>query len=236
MMTRAMMLAGLLAAAALPAAAQGPEPPSRAKVYASPQAVFDAYWAAQRKRDHKTSLDCLTPKALEGSAIDMALELVRQRDGGFWPAPKDGKGKVDERMKPVLEVMGRYGLTEKATRDIPHTPFGRGAKPAREKVKALIKKPEAFLLSVLRALEKTRSGRKPPAEEVTRKLEDLKVDGDRATGTVVHTVQEKDRGRKTEFRQPVGFARINGGWRLIPDRRFDEPREKDRDGLKDKDK
>lgn len=247
MKSRVTALAGLLlAVVALASAAQEPEPPTKVKIYKTPQAAYDAFWASLKKKDFKTALDCLAPESLKQAAMDLAFQGIREREGGFRPVPKDAKdggdkGKPDERMKPVFEVLDRYGLTEKATRDIPRAGFGRPSKKARADVAALIKKPEAFTLDMLKALDKARPGMIGGGDRANQKLEDVKIEGTKAKGNVVHTFEFKDKDKvgKNEFKQPIEFVKINNGWRVVPDagRRDedDDPKVKDaKDGFKDK--
>lgn len=245
MLTRLTALCGLaLAVLALASTAQEVEPPTKVKIYKTPQAVYDAFWGALKKKDFKTAIDCLAPDSLKQAAVDLAFQGVREREGGFRPVPKDAKDggekmKPDEKMKPVFEVLDKHGLTEKVTKDIPRTPFGRGSKKARADMAALIKKPEAFTLDMLKALDKARPGMIGGGGDRSQKLEDVKIEGDKAKGNVVHTFEFKDKDKvgKNEFKQAIEFVKVNGGWRVDPDAgrrdRGDDGDPKLKDGVKD---
>jgi hypothetical protein len=244
--TRTLCLAGLLLSAlALSVPAQDVEPKRNVKLHKTPKDCFEALMAASEKRDARAMVDCFTPEAIKQMAGDVAGQSFFFRDQAEGKLFKDKDvAKPDEatlkRLKPVLEVLDKHGLTEKATKDLKPKGF-RPTKKEREALLKLIKKPEQFVVDFMNAQEKgsTRPARKDAPKPT---LADLKIDGDKATANLVIYLQlpsaDKDKAEKREIKQPITFQKIDGGWRVNPqpDRKEDEPKLKDnvKDGFKDK--
>jgi hypothetical protein len=243
-MVRTLSLAALLlAAVAVSAPAQDVEPKRNTKLYKTPKDCFEAVLAATEKRDARALVDCFTPEAVKQIAGDIAGQNVFMREQTKRFKEKDG-GTPDEatlkRIKPMMDLLDKHGLTEKATKDLlPKT--SRPTKKEREALLKLVKKPEQFVVDNLTAQAKSDPGPKPK-DGPKPTLADVKIDGDKATANVVTTINvpdDKDKAGKREIKQPMKFEKINGGWRFNPqpDRKDDEePKLKDKakDGLKDK--
>src|SRR3954452_1492249 len=150
-MIRTLSLGGLLLAAlVVSASAQDVEPKYKAKIYKTPKDCFEAVLAASEKRDARTLVDCFTPDAVKQMAGDLASQGFFLRDQAEGKAFKDKeKGKPDEetakRLKPMLDVLDKHGLTEKATKDLRPKGF-RASKKEREALLKLVKDPAAFAI------------------------------------------------------------------------------------------
>jgi hypothetical protein len=248
-MLRMLSLAGLLLAAlALSVPAQDVEPKRNTKLYKTPKDCFEAVLAASEKKDARAMVDCFTPEAVKQIAGDLAGQSFFMRDQAEGKQFKDKDvAKPDEetlkRLKPLLDVLDKHGLTAKATKDLrPKTTF-RPTKKEREALLKLVKKPEQFVVDYMTAQAKAETTPRPK-DAPKPKLADVKIDGDKATANVVVTfsspAKDKDKDEKREIKQPIKFEKIDGGWRVNPqpDRKDEDdqatPKDKVKDGLKDK--
>jgi len=185
-----------------------PEPPTSSRRYSSPKSVFDAYVAAGEKKDYKTALGCLTPDAQKDLAAFTAYMMLYVRK----VLPEDSK----KTFEPVFEVMKKHGLTEKATEDVKVEEFNpvnmKLPENARQALRKLIKKPVPFMADLVTAQEKAEKnglgGGGLQKQKTT--LEDLKVKGNKATGTIVTSTG----GFK--MKQKVEFVKSEAGWKMIP--------------------
>jgi hypothetical protein len=193
---------------------QGGNPTPQPSGYATPQALFDAVVAAEKKKDFKTLVDSLTPEALNEMASQMAVFGMMQQAAP--KAPGKDKDKPQDKPSPVLAVMDKHGLSSEVTKKIKVDFTPEGMEKAQREVGKLIKEPAAFTTDMLAASEQKDGPKKPPAQEEDPKLTDLKVNGDKATGTVVRKVAGK------EVKEPVEFVKVGGGWKLNP-----RPKQKD---------
>jgi hypothetical protein len=199
------MTVGVLIAASLLAAQEELEK-EKPRAYKTPQEVFAAYHAARKKRDYKTMVTCLSPEAQKELAADLAIAGVERRGG----TPRDiDDSKRLGKVGSLAEVLVKHGLTVTATKDIKAGLNPKETEKARKAVLALIKDPAAFIVDYLRVADLgSLSGQ---GELLTPKLTNVKIDGDRATGTVL----TDDRGR--EQKSFMGFVRVRGSWRISPD-------------------
>jgi len=206
-MIRTLVLAGLvLAVLAVSAPAQKDK--EKAKVYKTPQEVFDAHVAAEKKGDFKTLASTLAPVAQKEFGAVIAIEFAAGR--AELKASKEEKDKqVYQILKPTFDVLDKHGLTEKATKDVKKSKDAKEREKSKKVIEGLVKDHEAFLADMLSALDKL--GGNPKTED---KLTELKVDGDKATGVVVSTYDEKL--KKKPKKEPVSFVKINDSWRIIP--------------------
>ncbi len=200
----------LLLSLAAPAPTASPEP---GVYYKSPQDVFDASQKAAEKKDFSAAIDCIAPEArreMAGMMAAMALMLKK--------LPVEIE-QLKEMRKALGEVMDRHGLTDKATEGIggaagPDGGFKLlGDARAREALGKLVKKPEPFLLDMLKAQDKASESLKGllPAGKPVQKLSDVKITGDKATGVIKVT-----HGLGGEASQKVSFVKRSNGWRMIP--------------------
>ena len=175
------------------------------KSFDSPQAVFDAAQAARDKNEFKTFVDCLAPEAQKQFASSLAFGALNQQSAA------QGDAKLKEQFKLILAVLDKNGLTYDVTKKIEIDPNPEGVAKARRAVGALIKEPTAFAADMMEAYSKTEPfNQKPPGDPPVPKLADVKIDGDKATGTVVVSFNNM------EVRQPTEFVKVGGGWKIAP--------------------
>lgn len=223
-------LLGLLVLGAADAVAQDSEKDkakAKAKAYETPKEVFDAYVAALNKRDWKTSIGCLAPSAVKRLAGYVARVGVQRRlfaeTGGKDGGPND---KLMKSWKDTFEVLDKHGLKAEATKKIKAS----DSQEAEDALVKLLDDPAAFLIEYQEALDRANPSKtKEPEEKMT--LSDVKIDGDKATGTV--TLGTKERPEK----RPVAFAKVGEGWKLDPSPESDKDKKPAKDQkAKDKDK
>jgi hypothetical protein len=114
--------------------------------------------------------------------------------------------------KGLAAVMEKHGLTAKAVEGIaiPEDSF-MGDTKARLALGRLVKKPEGFTLDMMAAQEKAFVESKlPPTPKPDERLADVKIDGDKARGTIIGKASDG------ETHMDVFFVKKSDGWRLIP--------------------
>jgi len=185
------------------------------------------------KKQARVVAEGLTPDSQKKTAIDMALAGFTGR--AF--AAKDKK--YAEKLQMILAVMDKHGLDEKASKTLAI----KGERPTKAESEAILKTlkdPVAFVVDYAAAsfaTAGTSEGEKP-------KLEDLKIDGNKATGNTVSKekvkVKVKEGDKVVEkiqervIKSPVAFEKINNSWRIDPDVEVPEDAPKDKDKKKDK--
>jgi hypothetical protein len=213
-MTRYRLAGSLFLLLALSAVQAGA---GRAK-YATPQEAFDAAKKAGEKSDWKGFCGTLTEGARDSlSAYLLELAFVIQALSG------EAKQAKDE-IKPVTDVLVKYRLTpDSEAMKKALAKFGDKEKADPQGLRKVltkllqeqVKDRCAFVadsLAGLRALEKleAKGGKAskgfPFLGEI--RLEDVKVKGDQARGTLV----SKQSGM--ERRLPLAFRRVEGSWRI----------------------
>lgn len=197
---------------ALPAAAQK----AKGKVYKTPQEVFDTFVVALKKRDAVIFVGCLTPDSVKHLAGERALRALATRNRVEKSKDKDEQLKY----KPMLDVLDKHGLTAKATKDIDPSAFQQRQKSIST-LRDLIKDHAAFLTQILAADAKINP--KDKNDDVTPKLTGVKTEGNKATATVVISVNGMD------IKQPIEFHKVGDGWKI-------DPQPKPKAPAKDKDK
>jgi hypothetical protein len=180
-----------------------------AVVYKTPQECFDAYTAAEITTDFKTWVGCLAPRAQEIMAINSALMAVSPR-----PEPATADEKEWARMvKPIEDVLKKHGLTQQATQGIKYSKDPAERQKAGKALLALIKDREAYLVDVMTATFKILDVKPGEKKNFKQRLIDLKIDGDRATGTIVVTTTPTFRDEK----KSVVFVKVGAGWKIDPE-------------------
>jgi len=190
------------AALSLAAVAFAQEPAPKEKQYKTPQAVFDAAMAAQERKDFKTAVACVAPEARKDLAASLALNALNIKQGNT--------KEVRKELKPLFDVLDKHGLTEKAVKDVQLGDDPKTVEKSREKLKKLIKKPADFAVDYMTAQDKVGAGERPGESKI--KLTGVKINGDKATGTM-----SIDFGGSSDTILPVEFVKINGGWKFIPE-------------------
>lgn len=208
-MTHRSIALAALAFAALAAPAQEPKDKSKPGFYDTPQACFDAFVTAFVKKDAKTWAAALTPEARDDVAGELAAVLVSGRAKAKAETGPEAKERR-EKFRPLLAVMDKHGLTEKATKGVTWDSEANEKQRAAARKAALkpVKDSEAFLAEAWATLDKLGL---PAADTYTSgSLKDVKADGERASGTATVTSQ----GRQLD--ETVTFVKVGGGWRLSP--------------------
>lgn len=181
------------------------------ELYRTPEEVFAALMAAGEREDWKGLCACLTDETRDKLAAGML----------FAGAVAKGFARTDEekaRLKPIEDVLTRHGVGVGQP-----PPDGPGGKADFEwgmmKVVASIKDRNAFIADFLSASKQASDDPKknPFAGQFFDfkdvKLEDVKTQGDSATGVAVA------RRNGEEAREPLNFRKVGGGWRIeIPER------------------
>lgn len=194
----------LLVILGLPAAAQK----EKAKVYKTPQEVFDAFLTATNKRDARGFVSCLSPEAIKDMAGSRAVAVLDLR-ARVMAGDKEGKRdeKLVKRFKGLFGVLDRHGLTERAARDIKPETTPQAQEKAAAAAVELMKDPAAFLADLLVEDDRLGSGKD---EKMDAKLTRVQGDGDRRRGTVALTEAGKPREMTFEF------VKVGDGWKLNP--------------------
>jgi hypothetical protein len=219
-MLRIASLSGLLVAAlALPVCAQ------KARTYKTPQECFDAGSAAFARGDHKTWVGCLAPASQKELAVELAVEYAATRASLADLKDREQAATIAKAYRPLFDVLDRHGLTAKATKDVKKGKDQKERQKVGKAVLALIKDPEAFLVDFYEAMEKLENLSKEK-DNATEKLTDVKIDGDRATATLVRTVKGRDKEKDVVDKEPVEFVKVAGGWRMVRHFGPDAPKDK----------
>jgi len=212
MISRTLILAGMaVAVLALSAPAQKEEKEKpKEKVYKTPQEVFDAFVAAEQKRDAKALVSLMAPVAHREFTAGFGFIFAVTRNQ--LKEKKDKKS--DEELKqsaPIFAVLDKHGLTEKAMKGVKFSDDPKDAEKNNKAVLDAVKDQQAFLVDLLNALNTV----DPKKEEKSvDKLTELKIDGDKASGVVVTTYEDK---KKKDKKSPVAFVKIGEGWKIIPE-------------------
>src|SRR5205807_8466565 len=138
---------------------------------------------ARSKDDYKGFVDCLAPASQKRMAASMAysgLSMKADADEGRAPA------RFKEKLEPLVKVMEKHGLTDKATKKIMADSDSGDRARAERALASLIKDPAAFVSEYTAALEKF-SGRKPGKDSGKARLTEVKIAGDKAKGTLLIT-------------------------------------------------
>jgi hypothetical protein len=230
MKTRSLALAFLaLMALALTAAGQKDKQKQKPAVYKTPQEVFDAAEKAEARDDFKTLVHCYTPRSQQKLALMLGAWFGYGRSQLKDKSDEKTKKELEE-AKPVFDALDRHGLTVEAVEKIKKD-AGKDDEKAEKAFLALIKDPAAFLIDVAAAAKKVGAFPKSP-DKTEKKLTDVKIDGDKATGTVTVTTtrpaKDKEKERKTERKQTMTFEKVKGGWRIDEENKREEKKDKDK--------
>jgi hypothetical protein len=174
----------------------------------SPQAVFETATSAQKKEDFKTYTACLSPEAQKQQAADLAFGALSQQQAAHGPMGE----KYREQFKLILAVLDKHGLTYDVTKKFKtDLTDPKAIQQTRRELEGLIKDPGAFAADMMEAYAKTQSLHQGKLPQIEYKLTDVKVQGDKATGVAVMTMEGK------EQKQPVGFVKVGGSWKIAPE-------------------
>jgi hypothetical protein len=182
----------------------------KAPLYATPQAVFDAAKAAAKKGDYRTFHALLTPES--GDVVAGSLVFA-----GMVMKAAANLDKDADLIRKIDATFAKHGLTmavlDKIKPERPIKGFGKELTAAAKKFARPIKDKGGFVQDMVTVLKMAN-----PFGTAT--LEAVKIDGDKATGTIVVKQGKKER------REPIVFKKIDGGWRIeMPE---GGPKKKDR--------
>jgi hypothetical protein len=181
----------------------------KAPLYKTPQAVFDAAKKAAEKSDLKAIIQTHSDDNRD-LAAGMMLIL-----GAYGTQLGPAVAKTDEdkaKIKKIDAVLTRYGVTpEMAKHAIVLAKEMNGKQPSESlpPLRKLLEpvKDRAGLVADMMVLTDDKGG--DPFDDLkTAKLQEVKVDGDVARGSVLVT---KDGAEKTE---PIVFRKEHGGWKI----------------------
>jgi hypothetical protein len=179
---------------------------ARAKVYKTPQEVFDAFVAALNNSDERAIAACLSPAALDALASQYVARAFNKR---FAYDSEKGRDKdALKYFKPYLDVMDKHGLTEKALKGVNTRGEGKEFEKAVKVGLSLVKDKVAFIGDFEEA-ERKQKGQPPREAPVKVKLTDVKIEGKKATGTAVLM----EEGKKEE-KVPYKFLKVGEGWTI----------------------
>ena len=202
-----LLLAGLIGLAN--AKAPSPEP---ATGYASPKAVFAAAVEASKKKDFKTFAGLLTTESQGKLASQLAgLGAMLKMMAAF-----DKEGKMKDKLPELEKIMDKHGLTKDVMGKLKQTKDPKEIEANNKTIAAVIKDKPAFVADVMKWLDAANPGKSKGGPLDDAELKDVKVNGDKATGTVVTKVSGKE--------EPMEFAKVGGGWRIV----LPEPKAKDK--------
>lgn len=183
-------------------------------VYKKPEEAFDAAKKAAGKGDYKAFYKVLTPASGELLTAQVALLCVAMKNAA---AVDKGQGNLSKQLKPVFAVMEKHGLKGDVVKKL--KPLGPKA-DAKEQEKLFkeaikpIKDPAQFIHDALTKMQEAYPKGSGGLKEIANdKLEDVKVDGDKATGTAVGLRKGKD--KPVEAKTPLKFEKIQGSWRIV---------------------
>jgi hypothetical protein len=200
-----LFLAGLVGLAN--AKAQDAKP---ATGYSSPKAVFAAAVEASKKKDFKGFASLLTPDSQGKLASQLAgLGVMLKMMAAF-----DKEGKMKDKLPELDKIMDKHGLTKDVLGKLKQSKDAKVIEANNEVISKAVKDKPGFVGDVMKWLDAANPGKNKggPLDEAT--LKDVKITGDKATGTVV--TKEKD--------EPMEFAKVGGGWRIV----LPEPKAKDK--------
>jgi hypothetical protein len=153
-------------------------------VYKTPEEVYDAYVAARVRQDWKAAIECMTDETRDEmlTLLLLAVNLAHS-----------SAKTLEEKAQfiPILDVFEKYGPLE-SVKD-------RTAYYA-DLIAAIQRTPDNLLLqSAAKSLS---------VHYKDVKLEELKIQGDTATGVVV--VQSSGK----EVREQINFKKVGAGWKI----------------------
>jgi hypothetical protein len=196
---------GALLLVALAPAADAQDEKSAGQTYATPQAVWDAAQAAQKKQEFTKFVNCFAPQAQKEMAIGLAFSALSQQ------AAARGDEKLRTQFKAILDALNKHGLTDEVGKKVNLRPGdAKEAEKVHAELAGLIKNPAGVAADLMNAYSKTEPFNRKPPEGPTPQLTDVKIDGDKAKGTTVVKVGER------EVRLPAEFVKVGGGWKLSP--------------------
>jgi hypothetical protein len=194
-------------------ASTSPKDQPSQQLYKTPADVFHAFTTAAEKDDWKTTCECMTDDTRDQLAAGLVMIA------GF----AEGFAKTEEekaKLKPLLDVLAKHLPAPVQNPEKPKPSNKLDKTGAEDFEKSMMKGVEgikdrnAFIADMMTALKHVPDGGMAnisksqlfPFRDV--KLEELKIQGDTATGFVVAKRDGK------EVRQPIGFKKVGDGWKI----------------------
>ena len=177
--------------------------------YATPEAIFEAAKVAAEKENYTAFCDCLTPDGRDEMAVRFVLIGILLKR-----VPEEGPDakKANFQAAKITAVMKKHGLTKKTVPEIDLF-FAANEEESRKELLKLaspITDRPAFIADFFGALKEIAGKSDLRLIEKNAKLEDLDIQGDTATATIVQTRAYADE----EKRSPVGFQKVDGQWKI----------------------
>jgi hypothetical protein len=173
--------------------------------YSSPEAVAVAAKAAIDKKDMGAFYDCLTEESQQVmvGAMVMAGSMMQMMSAMAAIGGPEAMAEAKKEVGDVPAVMEKHGLTEESLK-------GANSDPTKEKMQAMaglaeaVKDKRSFVYDMFSALDKLKAGGPELSQNFSGELSDLKIDGDKATATLMTPRGEEE----------LDFHKTAAGWRL----------------------
>ncbi len=174
----------------------------------TPEAAYANLKDAADKKDIKRVMGCMTTESQDQMAGTLAFAGMMRKGMSEMPGmPADTKASV----KKVAEVMAKHGLTDEYLKSLDgkkkaaFNPADFGG--ALKDITAPVKDKPAFVADMFAAMPQKDGA--PAAFDIQYKgLKDVKITGDKATGTAVQVMKGK------ESETPMNFVKQNGSWKI----------------------
>jgi len=187
----------------------------------SPQAAYDAAKAATKAKDYSAFSDCLTPESQDMMSGGMIRQSLMMKEIAVRGGPEGEQDQQDLKAscRALDDVLAKHGLNQDQLQaiqaiDLVAVPPEEGM-AALAKLTTPIKDKSAFLVEIMNTMDAMESaytgkqggmGKNKTTGMFEGRLENIKVEGDRATAQVVVTEAGE------EQRWPIGFKNVNGNW------------------------
>jgi hypothetical protein len=172
-----------------------------------PQAVFSALIAASKKNDHRAIIDCFSPEAQKAKAAGIGLYAIVDQAGAQAEDRKDFR----EQCALVLAALDKHGLSYDVTKKFaPVLGDPKKWKQVQQDLQGMMKDPAGLYVDLAIAYDKSPSLGSKTYLMVDGTLTDVKVDGEKAKGTLVVKLGGQ------EVKGPADFVKIGGKWKIAP--------------------
>jgi hypothetical protein len=199
--------AALIASSGGPRAAPARPAPA---TYGTPAGVFAAAQKALKAKDYKAYHACLSPESADVEVGKLIFNAIRYKELSRKIADPAGRRKAAERAEAIEPALRKHGVTQAAIDKVMPTGgsfSGDKLRALMRQLAAIVKDRPAFYAEMMAAEERHRAAL-GPHPILSARLEGVKIDGNRATGTIVRKEGARER------RGGVAFVKVGGGWRL----------------------
>lgn len=166
----------------------------------SPQDVFAKIKQAEQDKDYETMVGCTDQESQEKLAAGMYMMAEMMKSFASIGGDKQGK----EAGENIDRVLKKHGLTKFDPNDMQN--FANDQDGAVKLIASKIKNKPAFVGDFISAMEKMDNGNSSSSmpTKFNGDLEDVKIAGDTATGTIIM------KGRN----EPINFVKENDRWKI----------------------